>query len=148
MPALSEKAKALVARPVIATVATVAADGSPQVTPVWIETDGDDLVFNTARGRVKERNLERDPRVAVTVIDPDDSYNVLVAVGRVVSMETEGADAHIDKLAKKYLGVDEYPMRTEGEVRIDRPCPPRPDPDAGLIAQPGWSSGHEPGGVL
>ncbi|MGP8059439.1 MAG: PPOX class F420-dependent oxidoreductase [Acidimicrobiales bacterium] len=117
MPALSEKAKALVARPVIATVATVAADGSPQVTPVWIETDGDDLVFNTARGRVKERNLERDPRVAVTVIDPDDSYNVLVAVGRVVSMETEGADAHIDKLAKKYLGVDEYPMRTEGEVR-------------------------------
>lgn len=117
MPALSAKAKALVARPVIATVATVAADGSPQATPVWIETDGDDLVFNTARGRVKERNLERDPRVAVTVIDPDDSYNVLVAVGRVVSMETEGADAHIDKLAKKYLGVDEYPMRTEGEVR-------------------------------
>lgn len=118
MPALSEKAKALVARPVIATVATVAADGSPQVTPVWIEADGDDLVFNTARGRVKERNLERDPRVAVTVIDPDDSYNVLVAVGKVVSMETEGADAHIDKLAKKYLGVDEYPMRTEDEVRM------------------------------
>ncbi len=117
MPALSEKAKALLARPVIATLATVAPDGSPQVTPVWIESDGDDLVINTAQGRVKERNLERDPRVAVTVIDPDDSYNVLVAVGRVVSMETEGADAHIDKLAKKYLGVDEYPLRREGEVR-------------------------------
>jgi len=118
MPAMSEKAKALVARPVIATVATVATDGSPQATPVWIESDGDDLVFNTARGRVKERNLERDPRVAVSVIDPDDPYNVLVALGRVLSMETEGADAHIDKLAKKYLGVDEYPMRREGEVRV------------------------------
>lgn len=117
MPALSEKAKALLARPVIATVATVAPDGSPQVTPVWIESDGDDLVINTAQGRVKERNLERDPRVAVSVIDPDDPYNVVVAVGKVAAMETEGADAHIDKLAKKYLGVDEYPMRREGEVR-------------------------------
>ncbi len=117
MPALSEKAKALLARPVIATLATVAPDGSPQVTPVWIESDGDDLVINTAQGRVKERNLGRDPRVAVTVIDPDDPYNVVVAVGQVTSMETEGADAHIDKLAKKYLGVDEYPLRREGEVR-------------------------------
>jgi PPOX class probable F420-dependent enzyme len=117
VPALSEKAKALLARPVIATVATVAPDGSPQVTPVWIESDGDDLVINTAQGRVKERNLERDPRVAVSVIDPDDPYNVVVAVGKVAAMETEGADAHIDKLAKKYLGVDEYPMRREGEVR-------------------------------
>jgi len=117
VPALSEKARALLARPVIATLATVGPDGSPQVTPVWIESDGDDLVINTARGRVKERNLVRDPRVAVSVIDPDDPYNVVVAVGKVASMVTEGADAHIDKLAKKYLGVDEYPMRTEGEVR-------------------------------
>ena len=115
---LSEKARALIARPVLASLATLNPDGSPQVTPLWVDLDGDDVVFNTARGRRKARNLERDGRVAVTVIDPDDQYNVVAFRGTVTDISTEGADAHIDALAKKYLGVDTYPMRREGEVRI------------------------------
>jgi PPOX class probable F420-dependent enzyme len=115
---LSDNARALIARPVLATLATVNPDGSPQVTPLWIEGDGDDLLVNTARGRVKARNLERDPRVALSVLDPDDPYNVVVLRGTAVEITTEGADEHIDRLAKKYLGVDSYPMRREGEVRL------------------------------
>jgi PPOX class probable F420-dependent enzyme len=115
---LSDKARKLIARPVLATLATVAADGAPQVTPLWIELDGDDLVVNTAQGRAKARNIERDQRVAVCVIDPDDPYNVVVVRGTVVEVTTEGADAGIDRLAKKYMDVDEYPMRQPGEVRI------------------------------
>ena len=116
--ALSPKARALIARPVLASLATLNPDGSPQITPLWVDLDGDDVVFNTAKGRKKARNLERDPRVAVTVVDPDDQYNVVVFRGTVIDITTEGADAHIDSMAKKYLGVDSYPMRREGEVRI------------------------------
>jgi PPOX class probable F420-dependent enzyme len=115
---LSDKARQLVARPVLASLTTLNADGSPQVTPLWVELDGDDLLFNTAEGRIKARNLHRDPRVAVSVLDPDDPYNVVAFQGKVVDITTEGADAHIDSLAKKYLGVDTYPNRREGEVRI------------------------------
>lgn len=115
---LSQKARELLARPVLATLATVAPDGSPQVTPLWIEVDGDDLLVNTAEGRAKARNVARDQRVAVSVVDPDDPYNVVVVKGTAVDVTTEGADAHIDRLAKKYLGVDEYPMRRPGEVRL------------------------------
>jgi PPOX class probable F420-dependent enzyme len=115
---LSEKARALIARPVLASLATLNPDGSPQITPLWVDLDGDDVVFNTAQGRKKARNLERDARVAVTVIDPDDQYNVVAFQGTVSDVATAGADAHIDALAKKYLGVDTYPMRREGEVRI------------------------------
>jgi PPOX class probable F420-dependent enzyme len=115
---LSPKARELIARPVLASLATLNPDGSPQITPLWIDLDGDDVVFNTARGRKKARNLESDPRVGVTVIDPDDQYNVVAFRGTVIDITTEGADAHIDSMAKKYLGVDSYPMRREGEVRI------------------------------
>jgi PPOX class probable F420-dependent enzyme len=114
----SDKARQLVARPVLASLTTLNADGSPQITPLWVEMDGDDLLFNTAEGRIKARNLHRDPRVAVSVVDPDDPYNVVAVQGKVVDITTDGADAHIDSLAKKYLGVDTYPMRQEGEVRI------------------------------
>ena len=114
---LTEKAKALVERPVIANVATVDAEGRPQVTPVWIDLEGDDLVFNTARGRVKTANLETNPHVAISVVDPDDSFNVVVVRGVVEGTE-EGADAHIDSLAKKYMGLDSYPLRTPDEVRV------------------------------
>ena len=115
---LSEKARALITRPVLASLATLNPDGSPQITPLWVDLEGDDVVFNTAQGRKKARNLERDSRVAVTVIDPDDQYNVVAFQGTVSDVATAGADAHIDALAKKYLGVDTYPMRREGEVRI------------------------------
>ncbi len=115
---LSSQARDLIARPVLASLATLNADGSPQISPLWIDVDGDNVVFNTAQHRVKARNVQRDPRVAVTVIDPEDQYNVVVFWGTVVEITTEGADAHIDWLAHKYLGVDSYPNRRPGEVRI------------------------------
>jgi PPOX class probable F420-dependent enzyme len=115
---LSPKARELIARPVLASLTTLGKDGSPQVTPLWIDRDGDDLLFNTAKGRVKERHMENDPRVAVSVVDPDDQYNVVAVRGTVIDITTDGADEHIDALAKKYLGVDSYPMRQEGEVRV------------------------------
>ncbi len=115
---LSPKARELIARPVLASLVTLYPDGSPQISPLWIDLDGDNVVFNTAKGRVKARNVERDPRVAVTVVDPDDQYNVVAFRGTVVEITTEGADAHIDQLAHKYLGVDSYPMRRADEVRI------------------------------
>ena len=114
---LSDKAKALIARPVLANIATVDHLGHPQLTPVWIDLVDGDLAFNTAKGRAKEANLSKNPYVAVSVVDPDDPYNVVVVRGRVEARE-EGADAFIDSLAKKYLGVDSYPMRREGEVRV------------------------------
>jgi PPOX class probable F420-dependent enzyme len=115
---LSSAARDLIARPVLASLATLNADGSPQITPLWVDRDGDDVLFNTAQGRVKARNLERDARVAVTVVDPENQYNVVAFTGTVTGITTDGADEHIDSLAKKYLGVDSYPMRREGEVRI------------------------------
>jgi PPOX class probable F420-dependent enzyme len=115
---LSEHAKALLARPVIATLTTVAPSGAPQSTPLWVDLHGDDITINTAQGRAKARNMARDPRVSLCVIDPYDPYNVLALSGTVVDITTKGADEHIDALAKKYLGADSYPARREGEVRI------------------------------
>ena len=115
---LSAKARELLSRPVLASLATLNPDGSPQITPLWVDLDGNDVVFNTALGRIKARNLDKAHRVAVSVIDPEDPYNVVAFRGSVVDVTTEGADAHIDALAKKYLGVDTYPMRREGEIRI------------------------------
>jgi PPOX class probable F420-dependent enzyme len=101
-----------------AHLATVGADGAPQVTPVWIDYDGTHVRFNTARGRVKLRNFERNPRVALSVQDPENPYRYVQVRGRVVDTTEQGADAHIDALAKKYLGKDRYPGRKPGEVRV------------------------------
>lgn len=101
-----------------AHLATVGRDGYPQVTPVWVDFDGKHVRFNTARGRVKERNLQRDPKVALAVQDPDNPYRYLQIRGRVVEITEQGADAHIDALAKKYIGQDRYPWRRPGEVRV------------------------------
>jgi PPOX class probable F420-dependent enzyme len=101
----------------IANVATVMADGTPQVTPVWIDTDGEHVLFNTAKGRVKHRNLVRNPKVAISVVDRNDPYRLVVLRGTAEFIE-EGADAHIDKLAKKYLDADTYPWRKEEEQRV------------------------------
>jgi PPOX class probable F420-dependent enzyme len=108
----------LLTKPTFAHLATLNPDGSPQVTPVWVDYDGKNVVINTARGRVKAKNLEREPRVAVSIADPENPYRYLGIQGRVVEMTEKGGDAHIDKMAKKYLGKDTYPFRAPGEVRV------------------------------
>lgn len=101
-------------------VATLMPDGSPQITPTWVDIDEytNTILVNTAKGRVKQKNLLRDPRIAVAVVDQNNPYNVATIRGRVIEQTTEGADAHTDKLAKKYLGVDKYPMRSASEERV------------------------------
>lgn len=101
-----------------AHLATLMPDGRPQVTPVWCDFDGNYVRINSAKGRVKDRNMRRDPRVTLTIQDPDNPYRYLEVRGRVVEITEDGADAHIDSLAKKYLGVDTYPYRQPGEDRV------------------------------
>ncbi|HSE84557.1 MAG TPA: PPOX class F420-dependent oxidoreductase [Thermodesulfobacteriota bacterium] len=101
-----------------ATVATLMPDGSPHASTVWIDTDGRHVVFNTSEGRIKTENLRREPRVAIAVTNSENPYQQLTVRGRVVEMTHEGADAHIDMLAKKYLGQDKYPFRGPGERRV------------------------------
>jgi PPOX class probable F420-dependent enzyme len=108
----------LTTKKAFAQLATLNPDGSPQVTPVWVDFDGGHVLINTAKGRVKAKNLAREPRVAISLSDPDNPYRYLGIQGRVVDMTETGGDAHIDKMAKKYLGKDTYPYRTAGEVRI------------------------------
>ena len=99
-------------------LATLMPDGSPQVTPVWVDFDGTHVLVNSALGRQKDRNLRRDGRVALEIQDPDNPYRYLLVRGRVVQITEEDADAGIDRLAHKYLGVDQYPNRRPGEVRV------------------------------
>jgi PPOX class probable F420-dependent enzyme len=101
-----------------ANVATVLSDGSPQVTPVWFDTAGGKLRINTAKGRVKSRTMKEGAKVAMAIMDPDNPYRYIQIRGTVTRATEEGADAHIDKLAKKYLGQDKYPYRQPGEQRI------------------------------
>lgn len=101
-----------------ASVATLMPDGSPQVSLVWVDSDEKHLIINTAEGRVKTNNLRRDPRIAVTIANSENPYQQVMVRGRVAEMTQEGADAHIDELAKKYLGVDQYPHRAPGERRV------------------------------
>lgn len=99
-------------------LATLMPDGSPQVTPVWVDYDGRYILVNSARGRVKDQNMRRDPRVGMDLVDPDNPYRHLSIRGRVVEITEQGADEHIDRMAQKYLGVDRYPGRQSGEVRV------------------------------
>ena len=98
-------------------VVSLNADGTPQVTMVWMDVDGDQPLFNTAEGRVKPRNLRRDPRVQVAVQNRGDAQSYAVLHGK-ATVESRGADAHIDKLAKRFLGLDKYPFRSPGEQRL------------------------------
>ncbi|HZQ17158.1 MAG TPA: PPOX class F420-dependent oxidoreductase [Terriglobales bacterium] len=115
---IPEKYRDLFTKRAFASLGTLMSDGSPQVTPVWVDLDGDLVVVNTARGRQKDKNMRRDPRVALAIIDPENPYRYLEIRGRVAEITEEGADAHIDKMAKKYLGADKYPYRQGGEVRV------------------------------
>ena len=114
----TEATRAVFAKKVLAHVATLGPEGEPHVTPVWCELDGDEIVINTALGRAKARNLANDARVALSATDPDDPYTVVAIRGTVVGFTTNGADEVIDRLAKKYLDLDTYPFRREGEVRV------------------------------
>jgi PPOX class probable F420-dependent enzyme len=117
-PTLTPGMVRLIEEPSYAQLATLNPDGSPQLTEVWIDTDGTHLLVNVADGRQKVKNVRRDPRVAVQVIDPTNAYRLLVVSGRVIEVTEQGADDHIDKLAKKYLGQDRYPWRAPGEKRL------------------------------
>jgi PPOX class probable F420-dependent enzyme len=100
-----------------AHLATIMPDGSPQVTPVWVSEENGLILINSAEGRQKDVNMERDPRVALSIQDPDDPYRYLQVRGVVVEITQEGADEHIDQLAKHYLGLDRYPYRENDEIR-------------------------------
>jgi PPOX class probable F420-dependent enzyme len=100
------------------SLATVMPDGSPQVTPVWVDYKDGSILVNSARGRTKVRNMQEGSQVALAVMDPDNPYRYIQVRGRVKRVTEEGAAAHIDKLAKKYLGKDKYPFAQPGEVRI------------------------------
>jgi PPOX class probable F420-dependent enzyme len=114
---LSDDAKAMLREPYHGWVTTIRPDGSLHSTVVWVDLDGDDVIFNTAIGRAKERYLRGDGRVSISVLDPNDPFHALSVSGE-GTLEEDGADAVIDRLAKKYLGVDTYPYRTPEERRI------------------------------
>jgi PPOX class probable F420-dependent enzyme len=120
MKAIPEKFTDLVSekKKSFANLATVMPDGSPQVTPVWFDMAGGRIRINTARGRVKERNMKKGSRVALSIMDPENPYRYMQIRGTVVNVTEQGADQHIDSLAKKYLGQDKYPFRTPGELRV------------------------------
>ena len=99
-------------------VTTLRPDGSPHTTVVWVDVNTDEVIFNTAVGRAKERYLRKDPRVSLIVVDPENTYR-WVSVSGTAELTIEGADDEIDRLAKKYLGKDEYPWRNPEEQRIN-----------------------------
>ena len=101
-----------------ANLVTLMPTGGPQVTPVWVDYDGHHIVINTAEGRQKDKNLQRDGRVALSILDPDNPYRYIEVRGKVASRTLSGADQHIDAMAKKYLGQDKYPYRQPNEVRV------------------------------
>jgi PPOX class probable F420-dependent enzyme len=119
MPAtISPGFQKLLQEPAYCQLATLMPDGSPQNTQVWVDTDGEHILVNTAQGRQKERNVQRDPRVAVNVVDPTNAWRIGMVRGRVVKVTTVGADQLIDQLAKKYLDEETYPFRRPEEVRV------------------------------
>jgi PPOX class probable F420-dependent enzyme len=118
MSKLDEKPrKFLEESPYVGVATTLREDGSPHSTIVWVDVEGDKVSFNTARGRAKPKHLEHDPRASLLMVDPNNTYK-WVAVSGHAEVTEEGADAQIDKLAKKYLGKDEYPWRNPEETRV------------------------------
>jgi PPOX class probable F420-dependent enzyme len=118
MATIPETYRDLFEKKAFAQLATLLPDGSPHVAPVWFEYDGRHFIINTAKGRVKDKNMRRDPRVGIDILDPDNPYRHLSVRGRVVNVTEEGAGDHINKLTKKYIGQDRYPHAAPGEVRV------------------------------
>lgn len=115
---IPEKYVDLLEKQAFANLGTLMKDGSPQVTPVWVDYDGKFVRINSAKGRVKDKNIRRDPRVSISLQDPANPYRYLEIRGRVVEITETGADDHINKLSKKYLNNPVYPFRKPGEVRV------------------------------
>jgi PPOX class probable F420-dependent enzyme len=116
--AIPEKYRDLFDKKAFANLATIMPDGTPQVTPVWVDYDGEHILVNSARGRQKDKNMERNSSVALSIMDPENPYRYLEVRGRVAKITEDGAEDHIDKMAKKYIGQDKYPWRRPGEVRV------------------------------
>jgi PPOX class probable F420-dependent enzyme len=116
--AIPDKYRDLFQKRAFANLATLMPDGRPQVTPVWVDYDNGHVIVNTAKGRQKDLNMRRDPRVSMSIVDPDNPYRYVELRGKVSEVTEKGADAHIDKMAKKYLDKDKYPFRKPGEVRV------------------------------
>ena len=126
MPAIPEQFLDLFTKKkAFANLATVMPDGTPQVTPVWFDLKDGVVRVNTAKGRVKARNMREGAPVALAIMDPDNAYRYVQLRGRVRRVTAEGAGAHIDSLAKKYLGKDKYPFAQPGEVRVMFEIEPR-----------------------
>ena len=117
MPKLDDAQADFLRNPYYAVVTTLRADGTPHSTVVWVDTEDGDVLFNTAEGRLKPENMRANPNVSVAVVDPGNGYRSLVVSGK-AELSHDGADAHIDKLAKKYLDADTYPFRKDDEVRV------------------------------
>ena len=115
---IPEKYADLLEKPAFGNLGTIMKDGSPQVTPVWVDFDGKHVRVNSALGRVKDKNMRRDPRVSLSIQDPENPYRYLEIRGKVEEITQNGADDHINKLSQKYLGKPEYPFRKPGEVRV------------------------------
>ena len=117
---LSPGAIKLLQEPQIAQVATIMADGSPQITPVWVdvEPDGSHVIINTVAGNLKTKNVSQNPQVAISVVDKNNPWRYAIVRGTVVEERREGADAHIDKMAQKYLGQETYPWRQPDRQRV------------------------------
>lgn len=115
---LTERGIKLIDGKNFAYLATLLPDGSPHVTPMWVDHEGDMLLMNTAIGRIKQRNITRDPRVSITIVDSNNPYDRIIIHGRVVNQIQQGADTHIDKLAKKYTGANKYQKTSPNEKRI------------------------------
>lgn len=115
---LTDKAKALIDAKSFAHIATINKDGSPQVSPVWIERQGDTVIVNTEQTRRKVRNLRRTPVVSLSLQDPENPYSYVEIRGRVVEITPEGGFEGIDRLGKKYMGVDKYQGNQPGDMRV------------------------------
>ena len=118
MAAIPDQYKDLLQKKAFAHLGTVMKDGSPQVTPIWFDYDGTHVRINSAKGRWKDKNMRNRPKVALSILDPDNPYRYMQIRGTVTEVTESGADAHIDSLAKKYLDQDKYPYRQPGEERV------------------------------
>ena len=118
MNMIPDQYRDLLDRPIVVSLATLMTDGPPQVQPVWCNFDGEHILVNTEKGRQKYRNMSRRPAVTILAIDPDNDVRWLEVRGMVVVETEEGANEHIDELARHYMGVDKYPLHREGDVRV------------------------------